>query len=809
MKKWIGLWIVGLLLMTSLPLEVKALDTPAIAEGNYVTLQVNIDKQYQDLIAVNPTCYTLENIEYTLYRESDDSEVAIFILDKMGVGYEKTTGLAYHDHLENGDYYFEMTKGNQAFLIDQREYPFTLSSIPQLPEKIQVQTVCSLYGKNSSGNYFSNNNYKLWTTNYGTGVFECGIAEVGAPSEIVDYGVHEISTATSKVLPKTNNELIYKILYYGRKGPSQWPGFTSKKYHAPFPTRDGKNYYPANEADCLSAFITHVCLSRAYGKNSKWSLQWNQDGVADYWNYVLSAPNAPDHFIVYLWETFETSHTQDMFFGFFQPEDLYDHQNVEIEVIPAFDPISLLLTKTNSESETIAQAGFQLSYYPMQVDSLSELEGQFATRQWVLETNEDGILRYSKQHLIEGDELFQDPLTGNEIMLAGSYLVEEIYAPYGYVLAEPFLIVIDQDISQDVKYINHAGEHLITNDLTGYDLLELKQGYVKVKKQAKLENSNSLAKAQYGVYLDEQASFLATSVDGQTAILVTDEQGDTEEIVLAPGKYYVKEIVAPVGYHLDETIYAIELDQQQTVTVESVEESIFTNLTIKKIDAIRQTPCPQAVYGVFYGTGQLYAEITTDEKAEASIRLPYHPDGYYLQETIAPKGYWKDETKYPIDQDATSDHNVWIELEDDPLCFHVQIKKEDPQGNSLAGVTFAIVNELDEIVYDSYGQLAVKQTDLAGIVEFTLWQNGHYFVREEKGLSGYLPLDQKLEIVLDEKTEFGKMNDVLIPVEMVVVNTPIPVAQTGDQPFLVWMGVSLASLFSLMICIQAKKRFLN
>lgn len=618
-------------------------------EGNYLTLTKKI-KEYEDLINLNSNEYSLQGSEYEV-RNSNNEVIAIFEIDENGIGYNQKTGKPYVDRLEDGIYRIKEIKASKGFVLDQEVYEVALYANTHLPEEITVNTVADLYGRNSKGQYFHNNKYKLWTTDYGTGVFECGVCHIAPPVAIRNYGQHIISTSTSKVLTKDSeaNRLIYKVLYYGRRGPDMWPGFTSGKYHIPFSSRDGTSYYKTNNVEALSAYITHVVLGRVYGQNNKWQLSWEQHGVSDYYNWVIKQPDAPKDFVVYIWENYQTNGTQDMFFGFLlQPED-YDYVNLNVEGKVEFDPIRVVLTKKDKNDLKIKGAQFTVEYYNQLLQTVEEASTLNPIRKWVFETDEKGIFRFSQDYLISGDELFV--VDGISVLVAGTYIVSETKVPSGYVKADDFMIRVSSDVTKPIEFTDKNGKGRVETTLEeGYNLLELMEGYLTLEKESAVESSYSLAGAYYQVFIDRACNKPAyRNNSNEEAVLITDENGKTSTIALAPGQYYIKEIQAPDNFYLDLNIYEVEIKEQETVVIKSIEQPRTISLKVTKVDSI-SNPLTGAVFGLYNQNDELLAQKTTNEKGEIVFEnCLFLFEEYYLKEIQAPEGYILDHQKHQID----------------------------------------------------------------------------------------------------------------------------------------------------------------
>lgn len=648
MKKIFYFLIVLLLLFSCFNFNESAIKASSTQEkGNSLSLTVSIDNKCKSLTeTAGNEFYSLENGEYTV-KNSNNEVVGIFVLDENGVGHLKDSDKTTLTGLADGTYSIEMSKSvdNKAFEYDNQIKYVTLTSHTPKPTTISVNTITALYGKNSNGQYFSNNQYKLWSTTYGTGIFECGIAEVDSPCSIVDYGSHTLNVSDATILDRTSiteagysAELIYKIMYYGRSGPAQWSGFSN--YSTPFMSRNGSSWYSGgcSGKEALAAFVSHVALSRAWGKDKgKWSYQSDIAGFSQFWSYVNNAEKAPDDFIVYCWQHSKVhSNEQDMFFGYTLSDTDYDYQQVNMTLSVQYDPIGTILKKESTTDQPIANAQYTIKYYNKSLIDIASTVDLTPTKTWVFETDQQGFITFSDNHKVSGDDLYQ--YNGSNIMLPGTYVVSETLVPVGYLKSEDFMIKVTTDIGDSVRYYSYDGKKELCNPfINDYLLTEYKEAYLDLKKSSSNNlSSASLEGAIYNIYTDNACTLPAKiNNSDELAILKVNQDGSTNKVALIPGKYYVKEVKSPLGYQLDQTIYEVDLEKEQSLTLEVKDDPILYKF--KKID-VNGNIVENAIIELYHDQELLATFTTTNDPIDISSYLIQN-ETYCLHEKSAPKGY--------------------------------------------------------------------------------------------------------------------------------------------------------------------------
>ncbi len=340
------------------------------------------------------------------------------------------------------------------------------------------------------------------------------------------------------------------------------------------------------------------------------------------------------------------------------------------------DPVAVLLYKADAETlkydpqgdGTLAGAQFTIKYYDGYYTA-SNLPGS-ATRTWVFETDEDGIVAFDARAKVGGDALYTDNATGDLTIPLGTVTVQETKAPTGYNLNDKLFV---QQITADSK----GGLIKVYNTVETTDIPI--RGGLRIEKwdnERDVKNPQgdaSLQDAVFEVYNRSAAPVRVAGVDyAKNALVYTMTTGaggvaQTPARLLPYGTYEVIEKTPPKGYLATGVIkqtFQIRTDGQ-VVNLNTSDTAIKNDiirgaLRIEKWDSERDAKNPQGdstlkdtvfeiynrsaapvrVDGVDYAKDALVYTIATDASGVAQTPARFLPFGTYeVIEKTPPKGY--------------------------------------------------------------------------------------------------------------------------------------------------------------------------
>ena len=233
--------------------------------------------------------------------------------------------------------------------------------------------------------------------------------------------------------------------------------------------------------------------------------------------------------------------------------------------VPQTNPIDILVQKVDAEtnrnepqgSAKLKGAHFSVRYYAglwqEGVDPASL--GQSPIKNWVFQTDESGAIRYQKDYLVAGNELY-------EAMPLGTLVIQEIKASEGYLLNDT-VFVRQITSNKDVVHVATYEAPVVAETFIKLNLIICKSD----------NYGHKLKGAEFTLYEDEECLM-------EVKRGVTDENGILKFSGLALEKnYYLKETKAPAGYKMEvrEDGEALVYNIFTTSTPESNEFRCFVN----------------------------------------------------------------------------------------------------------------------------------------------------------------------------------------------------------------------------------------
>ncbi|MCL2837626.1 MAG: SpaA isopeptide-forming pilin-related protein [Oscillospiraceae bacterium] len=315
---------------------------------------------------------------------------------------------------------------------------------------------------------------------------------------------------------------------------------------------------------------------------------------------------------------------------------------------------------------------------------------------------------------------------------AGTYIIEEIRAPQGFII----------DRTPQTVYITGFEQSVVT-----VEFANRRYGGLLIVKTCE-ETGRVLQGAQFRV-----TNSRGGGVGTANGLFTTNAQGEIFIPNLQPDSYIVTEVRAPQGFELN--------SQPQTIRVNASGEIYrleFTNrriperptLTIEKVDEDGR-PLQGARFEVRRANGELITKVTTDRAGLARVELD--PGSFQIIETQAPAGYIIVEPLRVIEIRAGENR---VERFVNPKMPSVVIRKIcGDTGRRLQGVEFEIARYFGNgrtgqrlknyAVDNSY----TFTTDRSGHIYLPTLEHGVWIAIETRPLPGFAPADPTIFTVGD------------------------------------------------------------
>lgn len=236
------------------------------------------------------------------------------------------------------------------------------------------------------------------------------------------------------------------------------------------------------------------------------------------------------------------------------------------------------------------------------------------------------------------------------------------------------------------------------------------------------------------------AGFEVRTMDGTLVKTVeTDSSGVAMVAGLDDGYYKVKETAAPEGYLLNEETYTVKITRNEPATI-TVEDQAKKGVIIRKLDADDRKPLANAVFEILNLNGKLIGEYVTDGSGTITTR-EIEPGYYYLVETKAPDGYVLEDKRqmFQVEEDGVTTLTVTNRKE-----TTIQVYKTDSvTGKPLAAAQFEVKDHTGMV-------LGYIETDATGWGYSAKLEPGNYTITETRSPSGYV-LDRAVYKVALEK----------------------------------------------------------
>ena len=319
-----------------------------------------------------------------------------------------------------------------------------------------------------------------------------------------------------------------------------------------------------------------------------------------------------------------------------------------------------------------------------------------------------------------GNGVFRTDATGTvkiPNLHKGSYIIEEIKSPDGYILE-------NQSQTVAVDYGKTYTIDVYNKKMSGLQIVKIDA-----------DSKQPLKGAKFTVY-EMNGEIVGTYETNSEGIIILDR--------LEPGWYKVVETKAPDGWLLDDTPKDVQITDNQFVKL-VFENRALASLQIKKLDEYSSAPLAGAVFEVRRQDGRFVGEFTTDQIGTISIP-GVEPGWYVIKEIKAPSGYILTDAAKTVEVKATVPTVVTVTNK--PLSGLKIIKLDSVSRQPIEDVEFVIAKMNGEKVTNEFNGYSFK-TNRTGQIFIPNLADGYYIVTETKCADGYF-LDSEPKTVLVE-----------------------------------------------------------
>ena len=240
-------------------------------------------------------------------------------------------------------------------------------------------------------------------------------------------------------------------------------------------------------------------------------------------------------------------------------------------------------------------------------------------------------------------------------LLTGTYLLEEVSAPFGYQQqTEP----LEFTISEETETISDSlyGEVILVEieNQRAYGMIEIeKQGEVMMTTGGLSFRMMPLEGVEFSIYAGEEIKAKDGTIlyqkDQLVEILVTNREGLTRSSKLPLGKYYVIETKNLEPYDENNHKYFVDLtthSQKLTLAFENTLKK--SDIEIIKIDANTKAKIGKAKFSLYTENKEYLGSVYSDQDGKAYFYdIPLGK--YYVIEEEAPLGYEIDKNEHYLE----------------------------------------------------------------------------------------------------------------------------------------------------------------
>ncbi len=319
----------------------------------------------------------------------------------------------------------------------------------------------------------------------------------------------------------------------------------------------------------------------------------------------------------------------------------------------------------------------------------------------------DGTVRANAGDVVAELVTDENGYAETDLLYLGKYEIQEISAPYGYVI---------NDKIQSVELV-YAGQEIAIRDTVNASFVNDYQG-VKILLSKTMErdelfgigSADEYLSVRFGLFAAEEMTAADGSVIPENGLISEISLGEDMSAVFAEklpfAKYYVQELSTDDHYILNGEKYLVNFAYMgQDMPTVSINCGEFVNeLKRGKIEGIKVSdtnePLQNTVFGLFRSDAAKFTEETailtdiSDENGHFGFdEIPYGE--YIVREISTPTGYILSDESYPV---TIGDDGEIIEISVKNKPITVEISKQDVYGEELPGAEMELIDENGETV---------------------------------------------------------------------------------------------------------------
>ena len=724
----------------------------SITENNQVIRKDIVNERingYLKIIKVDENSKPIANVKFNIL-DSNKKVIETITTDAQGI--------AKSGKLPKGTYYYKEISVPNGYVLDSKEYEFSIDSKNKVIEKTVVNNLAKgslkIIKFNNAGENIANVKFNVLDEN----------------KKVVDTIITNAQgIATSKKLPLGT--------YYYQEVEVPDGYVIDNELHAFILTENNQvvtknvvNKYINGKLKIIKVDENSKPLAgvkfNILDKNNNVidTMVTDKDGIAtskdlEKGTYYFQEIEAPEGIIV---DNTKYEFTIE-----------YDGQNVVKKIVNNYAKGNLVITKYDSAGRLLENVKFQIlneakqvvdeivtdkngvatskklafgKYYYREVSGPDNVIIDKELHEFYITENEQVIHKTVVNELIEGKlKIIKVDESDSPIAGVKFNILDKNNKVIDTIVTDKDGIAISKELEKGTYYYQEVeAPDNVVMDTQKYEFSLTENNQVVIKKvineliEGKLkiikvdENDKPLAGVKFNI-LDKDGNIIDT--------IVTDENGIAESKELEKGTYYYQEIEAPEGIIVDNTKYEFTIEEDgQNVIKNMINYYEKGSLEIKKYDSNNRT-LANVKFNILNSNNEVVDTIVTNENGVAtSKKLPLGT--YYYQEVEAPDNVVMDTQKHEFN--LTENNQVITKTVINELIEgKLKIIKVDENDKPLAGVKFNILdkdgNIIDTIV-----------TDENGIAESKELEKGTYYYQEIEAPEGIIVDNTKYEFTIEE-----------------------------------------------------------